>query len=202
MENQFTAEEKERIRLVIQQKYALVATSPEGNFKYPTGRKGLEEQQYDPKLLGSLPDDVTASYCGVGNPFSLGPIHQGAAVLDVGCGTGVDSLIAAMMVGPMGKVVGIDLTPGMLQRAKLNLSKTSLQNVEFQESSAENLSFPDKTFDFIISNGVINLVPDKARALREIYRVLKDDGKLMIADQVLAGPRPSDTKAMIDTWAG
>jgi arsenite methyltransferase len=202
MDTQFTAEERERIKQGIRQKYAKVAAGPEGNFRYPTGRKGLEEQKYDPELIDSLPDNVAASYCGVGNPFRLGPINQGATVLDVGCGTGVDSLIAAVMVGPDGRVIGIDLTPDMVQRAKLNLGKTSLKNVRFLESSAENLSFPDETFDFVISNGVINLVADKAKAVREIFRVLKKNGKLMMADQILVGHRPGDTKSMVDTWAG
>ncbi len=172
MDTQFTAQEKERIKQGIQQKYAKVAISPDGNFKYPTGRKGLEEQGYDRKVLDSLPDKVLSSYCGVGNPFSLSPVDEGSTVLDVGCGAGVDSLIAATMVGPSGKVIGIDLTPDLLQRANQNLGKTSLRNVEFQESSAETLRFPDETFDFVISNGVINLVTDKAKALREIFRVL------------------------------
>lgn len=202
MNTLFTSEEKEQIRQGIQEKYAKVALNPEGNFRYPTGRKGLEEQKYDPKLINSLPESVAASYCGVGNPFSLGPIHHGAMVLDVGCGAGVDSLIAAIMVGPSGRVIGIDLVPDMVQRAKLNLSKTSLKNVDFQESSAENLNFPNESFDFVISNGAINLVPEKAKAMREIFRVLKSTGKLMIADQVLFGQNPGDTKSMVETWAG
>lgn len=202
MDTQFTAEDKERIKQGIQQKYAKVAASPDGNFRYPTGRKGLEEQGYDPHILASLPDEVLACYCGVGNPFSLGPINEGSTVLDVGCGAGVDSLIAAMMVGPGGKVIGIDLTPDMLERANQNLGKSSVRNVEFLESTAESLSFPNETFDFVISNGVINLIADKARAMQEIFRVLKNNGRLMIADQVLIGDSPKKTKSMIETWAG
>ncbi len=202
MNHQFTTADRERIRQGIQQKYAKVANSPEGNFRYPTGRTGLEGQKYDPEIIDALPREVTAFYCGVGNPFVLGSIQEGDAVLDVGCGAGVDTLIAAMMVGARGKVAGIDLVPEMLETAKENLSKTSLRNVEFLESSAESLSFPDKCFDAVISNGVINLVPDKAKALREIFRVLKPNGQLMIADQILVGEISNDTRSMVETWAG
>lgn len=202
MKYQFTAKDRERIRQAIQRKYTKVAGSPEGNFRYPVGRAGLEALKYDPEVLKVLPEAVMASYCGVGNPFVLGRINEGESVLDVGCGAGVDTLVAAMMVGPKGKAVGIDLVSDMLERAEQNLGKTGLQNVEFKECSAESLSFPDESFDVVISNGVINLVPDKARAVSEIFRVLKLDGRLMIADQILAGELPGDTKSIIEKWAG
>lgn len=202
MNHQFTAEDKKRIRQGIQQKYAKVAASPVGNFRYPTGRAGLEGQKYDPEIVKALPEEVVASYCGVGNPLALGPFNQGDTVLDVGCGAGVDTLIAAMMVGPEGKVVGIDLVREMLETANQNLGKTSLGNVEFWESSAESLSFPDESFHIVISNGVINLILNKTKALSEIFRVLKFNGRLMIADQVLAGELQSDIKSMVEEWAG
>lgn len=202
MVSRFTAEEKERITEGIRQKYEKVAISPRGNFRYPTGRKGLEAQNYDPELLNRLPDEVAESFCGVGNPFSLGTIPQGGAVLDAGCGAGVDSLIAAMIVGPAGIVFGIDLVPEMVERARLNLGKTSLNNVEFKHSSADNTGFPDSIFDAVISNGAINLIPEKATAMAEFFRVLKPEGRLMIADQILVGEPPGDTRAMVDNWAG
>ncbi len=202
MGTNFTDEDKKRIREGITAKYSKVAVSPEGNFKYPTGQAGLEGQHYDPEILKALPEEILSSYCGVGNPFSLGPINKGEAVLDVGCGAGVDTLVAAMMVGPEGKVVGIDLTSEMLGRARANLEKTSLGNVSFQEGSAEDLPFPDESFDVVLSNGVINLIPDKPKAVREIFRVLKPNGRLMIADQILAGQMPGDTRSMVESWAG
>ena len=202
MDNVFTPEDRNQIKEGIAGKYQKVAISPEGSFKYPTGHAGLEAQNYDPEVLNALPEEVLASYCGVGNPFSLGPIQTGETVLDIGCGAGVDSIIAATMVGPDGKVVGMDLIPEMLERAKEDLRTTSLENVTFQEGSAEDLPFPKDSFDVVVSNGVFNLVPDKARALKEVIRVLKPDGRFMLADQVLTTSQPADTKSMVESWAG
>ncbi len=201
MDNTFTQEDRRRIKEGITDKYKKVAVSPEGNFRYPTGRAGLEGQRYNLRILKALPEKVQASYCGVGNPFSLGPVNKGEAVLDIGCGAGVDTLVAAMMVGPEGKAVGIDLTPEMLERARANLEKTPLGNVNFQEGSAEELPFAAGTFDVVISNGVFNLVPDKPKALSEIFRVLKPKGRLMMADQILVGEMAEDTRSMLESWA-
>jgi arsenite methyltransferase len=201
METKFNLDETKRIREGINEKYKRVAISPEGNFNYPTGRAGLEGQKYDPAVLRELPKDVLASYCGVGNPFSLGPINRDEAVLDIGCGAGVDTLVAAIMVDSEGRVTGIDLIPEMLKRARTNLEKTSLKNVTFQEGSAEQLPFPDGTFDVVISNGVFNLIPDKTKALREVFRVLKSSGRFLLADQILMGDMPADTESMVENWA-
>ena len=201
METKFNSDERKRIQEGIREKYKVVAISPEGKFSYPTGRAGLEGQKYDIEVLRLLPEDVLATYCGVGNPLSLDPVNKGEAVLDVGCGAGVDTLVAAIMVGPEGRVTGIDLIAEMLERARTNLEKTSLKNVTFQEGSAEQLPFPDGTFDVVISNGVFNLIPDKAKALREVFRVLKSPGRFLLADQILMGDIPTDTKSMVETWA-
>ena len=202
MGNIFTSEDRKRIKEGIAGKYVKVAISPEESFKYPTGRAGLEAQNYDPEILNALSEEVSASYCGVGNPFSLGPLRTGETVLDIGCGAGVDSIIAATMVGPDGRVVGMDLIPEMLERARDNLRKTSLENVTFQEGSAEDLPFPEASFDVVISNGVFNLVPDKEEALKDVIRVLKPGGRFMLADQVLTTSQPADTKSMVESWAG
>ncbi len=200
MEIALTTEDRGRIEESIRQKYIKVAISPEGNFQYPIGRSGLEALAYDKEKVQKLPDKAVASYCGVGNPFTLGPIQKREAVLDIGCGAGVDTLIAAGMVGPEGKVVGIDMVPEMLERAMKNLNETTLNNVTFQPASAENLPFPDEHFDVVISNGVFNLIPDKVKALSEVLRVLKRSGRLMIADQILTGQLPEDARAKIESW--
>jgi len=196
-----TAEDRRRIEEGIRQKYTKVAKSPEGNFRYPTGEAGLKGQNYSPEIFIKLPKDILASYCGVGNPFTLGPINKGEAVLDLSCGAGVDTLIAAIMVGRRGRVVGIDFTPEMLERATENLRKTSLDNVTFREASAEDLPLPDASFDAAISNGVFNLIPNKLKALKEVFRVLKPLGRLMIADQVLTVEPSEGIRSMVENWA-
>ena len=200
MQTQFTREDRKKINNSIRLKYSKVSVNPKGLFKFPTGRAGLEALNYDPDVVRSLPEDAVASYCGVGNPFSLGPIHKGEVVLDIGCGGGVDTLAAAIMVGPRGEAVGIDLVAEMLARARKNLGETHLTNVSFREATAEELPFPNESFDVVLSNGVFNLIPDKERALAEVFRVLKPRGRLMIADQVLADQIQKDKKTMLDNW--
>ncbi len=202
METKFNSDERKRIREGIGEKYKRVAVSPEGKFSYPTGRAGLEGQKYDPEVIRSLPEDVLASYCGVGNPFTLGPVGKGETVLDIGCGAGVDTFVAAILVGPEGRVTGMDLIPEMVDRARTNLKKTSLKNVTFREGSAEQLPFPEGTFDIVLSNGVFNLIPDKAKALREVFRVLKPSGRFQLADQILTGEIPTNTESLVKNWAG
>jgi arsenite methyltransferase len=201
MEQELTAPDKQRIEAGIRGKYLQVAVSPKGLFRYPTGRAGLEALGYDPVMAGSLPDTVAEAYCGVGNPFSLGPIREGEAVLDIGCGAGVDSIIAAKLTGSSGAVTGIDLVPGMLAKARQNARLAGVDNVTFQESAAEKLPFPDQSFAVVISNGVFNLVVDKERALAEVYRVLKPGGRFLLADQILAGELPQETESRVENWA-
>lgn len=200
METQISQKDKYKIEAGIRAKYEKVADSPEGLFKYPTGRAGLEALNYDSELIDKLPESVTASYCGVGNPFSLGPVNKGEAVLDIGCGAGVDTILAAMMTGPDGNSVGVDIVAEMLQRAETNVRLTGLRNVTFQETSGEKLPFEDNSFDVVISNGVINLIPDKGNAIKEALRVLKPGGRLMIADQILVGQLQKELKDRIDSW--
>ena len=200
MEPILTPEDKQKIETGIREKYSKVAASPQGLFKYPTGRAGLEALGYDPEILKTLPASVLESFCGVGNPFSLGPVDRGETVLDIGSGGGLDSLVAGRMVGAGGKVVGLDLSPDMVARAYENLRQTDLTNVAFQEFSGEDLPFPDGSFDVVISNGVFNLIPAKGRMLREACRVLKPNGRLLIADQVLSGALTKSPQERIDSW--
>ena len=197
---QITRDDLNKIEAGIRDKYRKVAENQQGLFAYPTGRAGMEAQKYDPRLISALPEVVISSYCGVGNPFSLGPINKGDVILDIGCGAGVDTILAAMMAGPTGKAAGIDIVPEMLQRATSNLGMTGLKNVSFMKTSGEDLPFEDAEFDVVISNGVINLIPDKAALLKEVMRVLKPGGRLMVADQVATGNVSKDLKARLANW--
>ena len=200
MDSQITLDDLKKIEAGIREKYIKVAKSPEGQFKYPTGKKGLEALNYDKTLIDKLPDAVASSYCGVGNPFSLGKINSGDHILDIGCGAGVDTILASIMTGPTGNVVGVDIVPEMLQQAETNLSMTDLKSITFEKVSGDNLPFPGDTFEVVISNGVINLIPDKERALTEIFRVLKPGGQLMVADQVATGSVQKDIKTRLANW--
>jgi arsenite methyltransferase len=200
MDTSISKDDLKKIEAGIREKYIKVANNPEGLFEYPTGRTGIEALGYDPNLVGALPQEIISSYCGVGNPFSLGPINKGDAVLDIGCGAGVDTIFAAMMTGPTGKAVGVDIVPEMLQRAKSNMEMTDLKNVSFKSVSEEYSTFEDAEFDVVISNGAINLIPDKERLLKEILRVLKPGGRLMLADQVAIGSVNKDMKARLANW--
>lgn len=195
-----TQDDLKTIETGIRNKYIKVANNPEGLFQYPVGRSGIEGQKYDPKLINMLPQAVISSYCGVGNPFSLGTINKGDVVLDIGCGAGVDTILAGIMAGTTGKAVGIDMVPEMLERAKSNMVMTDIKNVSFINTSGEVLPFEDSEFDVVISNGVINMVPDKETLLKEMLRVLKSGGRLMIADQVAIGSTQKDMKARLANW--
>lgn len=201
MVTELTGQDKQQIEASIRAKYGKVAVTPGGQFRYPIGRAGLVALGYDPEIIKALPEPVAASYCGVGNPFILGPVREGEAILDLGCGAGVDAIIAAKLVGPSGAVTGIDLVPEMLAKAKENARLAEVDNIVFRESSAEQLPFPNNSFDVVISNGVFNLVVDKIKALGEVFRILKPGGRLMLADQVLSGELPKDTKTLVEKWA-
>ncbi len=201
MKTNLTETDLKRIQAGIRRKYAQVAASGVSScFRYPTGKEGLVQQDYPPEILREFPEAVLAAFCGVGNPFSLGPISPGEAVLDIGCGAGVDSLVAARLVGPAGRAVGVDATYEMIARARANLALTGFSNVAFEVAAAESLPFPDREFDVAISNGVFNLTIDKEQALKEAHRVLKRGGRLMIADMVLVAELPAGQADKVENW--
>lgn len=200
MSSQVSAEDRVQINAGIREKYNKVAATPAGHFKYPTGQEGLKRLHYDDKQIADLPDTLAESFCGVGNPFSLGKISLGERVLDIGCGAGVDSILAALIVGPKGSVVGVDIVPEMIARAEYNRRLIDLDHVHFQKTSGENLPFAADTFDVVISNGAINLIPDKEAAMSEVLRVLKPAGRLLMADQIAAGNVQKDLQARFANW--
>jgi 2-polyprenyl-3-methyl-5-hydroxy-6-metoxy-1,4-benzoquinol methylase len=200
MSSPLSTQDLKQIHIGIRDKYAKVAVSPEGQFKYPTGRAGLEKLTYDAAIVSEMPETVAGSFCGVGNPFSLGEIPPGSRVLDIGCGAGVDALVASKMLGPSGSVLGLDITPEMIQRAEANKKEIGAENVFFQAGRVQDLAGIDASFDVVMSNGAINLIPEKEEVIEAAFRLLKPGGRLFVADQFLVGPTSKDVKARIQSW--
>jgi SAM-dependent methyltransferase len=185
----------------VRNKYSEVARSASGKFAYPTGREGARALGYDPELVDAAHPGLLESFCGVGNPFSQFPIQPGSIVLDVGCGAGFDLYIAARLTGSEGRVQGVDLTAAMVARARENLQKAGIANAEVRQVESESLPFGDNTFDVVISNGVINLSPDKENLFREINRVLKQGGRFAFADVVLEQELPQGMAGSAEAWS-
>jgi len=190
------------LRDAIKKEYENVAVYPDKGYHFHTGREAANRIGYDKTLYDSVPDKNIASFAGTGNPFNLGPINPGEVVVDVGSGSGFDSLIASKMVGPKGRVIGIDMTHEMLNRARSGASEMGVSNVEFREGHAEDLPLPDGFADVIISNGVLNLTPDKKKTLSEWERVLKPGGRLYIGDILVAKSIPQSSLNDISLWTG
>lgn len=188
------------LRSLVQEKYAEVAENPTATFHFHTGRPLAERLGYG-DLIDRVPDSATAAFAGIANPILAGPLEEGMNVLDIGSGGGFDSIIAAQLVGPTGQVVGVDMTPLMLERARDAAAEAGLTNIEFIEGLAEELPLPDDWADIIISNGVLNLISDKALGFSEINRVLKTGGVLQFADIANGNPVPESAKSNIDLWA-
>jgi SAM-dependent methyltransferase len=185
----------------IKKTYASVSTEPDTDFIFPTGRTWAEDLDY-PEELANVPEASVESFAGVANPFSLGRLQPGEHVLDLGSGAGTDSLVAAQMVGSKGSVVGIDMTPEMVAKARSSAAEAGLGNVEFMEGEAEHLPFEDGRFDVVISNGVIDLVPDKDAVFAELFRVLRPGGRLQVADVTIQRPVSEEGRRNIDLWTG
>lgn len=192
----------DELRRAVREEYELVATEPDRGFHFHTGRPLADMLGYESAWLEGLPDEAVESFAGTGNPFSLGPIGAGDRVVDVGSGSGFDSLIAARMVEPHGHVVGVDMTPAMVQKAQSAADWMGLDTVEFRQGYGKDLPVEDGWADVVISNGVLNLMPDKDAGLKEMARVLKPGGRLQIGDILVEDEVPQSAKEDIDLWTG
>jgi SAM-dependent methyltransferase len=185
----------------IKKTYARVSQEPEKEFFFPTGRAWAEDLDYPPELA-DVPDTAADSFAGVANPFALGRLEDGERVVDLGCGAGTDSLVAAQMVGQNGHVTSIDMTPEMLEKARAATAELGLTNVDFLEGEIERLPLANESVDVVISNGVIDLVPDKDAVFAEIFRVLRPGGRIQIADVTIQKPVSEEGRRDIDLWTG
>jgi arsenite methyltransferase len=190
------------LREEIRKTYTDVSTDQEQEFIFPTGRAWAHELGYPEPELGRVPDATVDSFAGVANHWVLGRIAPGEIVLDLGCGAGTDLLIAAQMTGPPGRVIGVDMTASMLDRARASADEMGIDNFELHESLIESLPLDDASVDVVISNGVIDLVPDKDAVLDEIDRVLRPGGRLQLADVVIHHEVSEDARKRIDLWTG
>src|SRR6476646_2912592 len=185
----------------IKKTYSSVSDEPERDFIFPTGRAWAEDLGY-PDELAHVPESAVESFAGVANPWTMGRLRPGERVLDLGSGAGTDSLIAAQMVGEEGSVTGIDMTPQMLAKSRAAAATMGATNVEFVEAEAESLPFPDASFDVVISNGVIDLIPDKDAVFAELHRVLAPGGRIQLADVTIQNPVSAEGRRNIDLWTG
>lgn len=192
-----------RLREEVAAIYARVASAPEGEFHFHRGPDyAARFLGYAPAELAALPAAATASFAGVGNPHVIEPIQVGETLLDIGCGAGMDLLLAAKRVGPSGRAIGVDMTPEMRERARTSARTLGLIQVEVQAGDAETLPVEDASVDAVLSNGVLNLVPDKRKAYAEIARVLRPGGRLLMADIAVEMTLDDDIRSDIDLWTG
>jgi arsenite methyltransferase len=190
------------LREQVREKYREVATDPHRDFHFHTGRPLAARLGYEAAAIDALPDRAVESFAGVGNPFSLRRLQPGERVVDVGSGAGLDSFVAAGQVGATGRVVGVDMTPEMLEKSRRTAADLGYAHVEFREGLAESLPVEDGWADVVVSNGVINLCPDKRRVFEEIRRVLRPGGCLQFADIANGRPVPPEALRDIDLWTG
>ncbi|CAN5882632.1 arsenite methyltransferase [soil metagenome] len=192
----------ETLREAIRKEYSEVAKHPAKGFHFHTGRPLARILEYRDGWLEGIPEPSIESFAGTGNPFRQGELRPGEKVVDVGCGAGLDSLIAARMVGPGGHVIGVDMTAVMLEKAHAAAARIGLVNIEFHQGYAEEIPVPDGWANVVISNGVLNLMPDKPSVLGEMFRALKPGGRVQIGDILVQKAVPEGAKRKIDLWTG
>jgi arsenite methyltransferase len=192
-----------KLRAEIQSIYARVAVDPSGDFHFHRGPEYASKRlNYDAAELSKLPGTVTESFAGVGNPHAIAPLPAGGTVVDIGSGAGTDLLLAAFHVGPHGRAIGVDMTDAMRDRARRGATACGLAHIDVRQGEATALPIDTESVDVVISNGVLNLVPEKRAAVAEIRRVLKPAGRVQIADIVLGLELPEDARRDIDLWTG
>lgn len=194
--------DRDVLRREITKEYAEVATNPDKGFHFHTGRHLAGLLEYEESWLEHVSPGALESFAGTGNPFSMGVLKPGENVVDIGSGAGIDSQIAGRMVGPEGQVTGVDMTPAMLEKARSAATDAGLTNVQFMEGHSESLPVPDGSTDVVISNGVVNLSPDKNAVFAEMFRVLRPGGRLQIGDILVNIPVPEAAKLDVDLWTG
>jgi SAM-dependent methyltransferase len=188
------------LREEVKNKYRDVACNPSGEYHFHTGRAAAKRLGYDSAVVEAMPDVAVESFAGVANPFSLRPLEQGECVVDAGSGAGFDSFIAAHQLGPLGRVVGVDMLPEMLEKSRKTAELMGLKNLEFREGLLEEIPVEDGWADVVISNGVINLCADKKRVFSEIWRILRPGGRLQFGDIANGQPIPESALRDIDLW--
>ena len=194
-------QQQDNLRASVIGRFRSVAIAPDQERKFPVGAESAKKLGYNPVEVDASSSAATESFCGVGNPFTLGDPLSGQTVLDLGCGAGFDTLLAARRVGDSGKVIGIDMTPEMITKAQTNAENLGLMNVEFVLGAIEDLPLPDASVELVISNGVFNLCPDKPRVLSEVFRVLKPGGRLQMADILLEPHVTPEEVASKGSWS-
>ena len=192
---------REQIFVAVKDMYTAVATAPTEPYHFPVGRAACRVVGYPDEVLNGLPDDAVGSFAGVGYPFRAGVIRAGDTVLDIGSGSGTDAFVASRLVGPAGKVWALDMTPAMLEKLRRLVAASGAGNIEVIEGNAERVPLPEESVDVVTSNGVLNLVPDKRRAIAEIFRVLRPGARVQIADIVIGRPVPPACAANPKLWA-
>jgi arsenite methyltransferase len=197
-----TPVDPEALRDEVRAKYREVAETPGATFHFHTGRELARRLGYDMGRVDDLPAVAVESFAGVANPFALRDLDRGERVVDVGSGAGFDSFLAATAVGADGAVIGVDMTPQMLEKSRRLGQGLAMEHVEFREGIAEALPVDDGWADVVISNGVFNLCPDKRVVFEEVFRVLRPGGTLQFADIANGRPVPEEAIREIDLWTG